>query len=134
MVRKWGLARHKRTNKCKSHKQIESETTQSESTVDTDSIYESLIMVFDVEHTGCKEQLILQLSWGIYKQDGTLLEIKDYYLEPTDFIYINPRASNAHHITWGTLLQKPNKLNIGQMLNEFMSDLKKNVQHLFLIM
>ena len=45
-------------------------------------------MVFGVEHTGCKEQLLLQLSWGIYKQDGTLLEMKYYCSEPTDYIYI----------------------------------------------
>ena len=46
-------------------------------------------MVFDVEHAGCKKkQLILQLSWGMYKQDGTLLEMEYYYLEPTDIIHI----------------------------------------------
>ena len=30
------------------------------------------IMVFDVEHTGCMEQFVLQLSWGLYHRDGTL--------------------------------------------------------------
>ena len=86
-------------------------------------------MVFDVEHTGCKEQLILQLSWGMYKQDGTLLEIKGYYLESTDYIYIyiyiSPRASDKHHIPFEALLHKSNKLKLEILLNEFMTDLTK---------
>ena len=46
-------------------------------------------MAFGVEHTGRKEELILQLSWGMYKQDGTLLEMGYYHLEPTGlYIYI----------------------------------------------
>ena len=36
-------------------------------------------MVFDVEHTGCKEQIVIKLSWGMYKQDDTLLEM-EYYM------------------------------------------------------
>ena len=36
---------------------------------------EKPIMVFDLEHTGCSETLILQLSWGLYKHDGTLIEM-----------------------------------------------------------
>ena len=74
------LVRNQRTKPCKSCvKPIEHETTPSESsTVDTEHIYEPLKLVVDVEHTGCKEQLIIQLSWGMYKQDGTLLEMKYY--------------------------------------------------------
>ena len=84
-------------------------------------------MVFDVEHTGCKEQLILQLSWGMYKQDGTLLEMNYYYLEPTDYIYIHisPRASDKHHITFEALLHTSIKLKLAILLNEFMTDLTK---------
>ena len=65
-------------------KPLNNETTPSEtSTVDTENIYDPLMIVFEVEHTGCKEQLIIQLPWGMYKQDGTLLEMNDYNLEPT---------------------------------------------------
>ena len=117
----------KEHTKCKPYvKPLEIETTPSEpSTVDTENTYEPLIMVFDVEHTGCKEQLIIQLSWGMYKQDGTLVEMNDYYLEPTDYIYIyiSPRASDKHHITFEALLHNSNKLKLETLLNELMTDL-----------
>ena len=75
----------------------------------------------------------------MYKQDGTLLEMKDYYLEPTEFIhiyiyiythtyiyiYISPRASDKHHIVVEALLNKSNKLKLEILLNEFMTDLTK---------
>ena len=85
------MTRHQRTQTCKPCvKPIENETTPSEShTVDTENLYEPVIMVSDVEHTGCQEQLVLQLSWGMYKQDGALLEMNGYFVEPTDlYIYI----------------------------------------------
>ena len=50
------------------------------------------IIVFDVEHTGCRGKYFLQLSWGIYNLDGSLITMKDYYLKPTREIYINPFA------------------------------------------
>ena len=70
---------------------------------------------------------------GMYKQGGTLLEIKYYYLEPTDFIYIyiyvyvciSPRASDTHHTTFEALLHKYNKLKLEILLNECMTDLTK---------
>ena len=87
--------------------------------------YEPLIMVFDVEHTGCKKRLICQLSWGMYKQDGTLLEMKDYYLEPINFIYIRPGASDKQHVTFEALLHKSNTLKLEMLLNGFMIGLTK---------
>ena len=51
------------------------------------------VIVFDVEHTGCCEAFVLQLSWGLYQHDGTLIQMKDYYLKPDGDIYIHPRAS-----------------------------------------
>ena len=80
------------------------------------------IMVFDVEHTGCMEQVILQLSWGLYTRDGTLIEIKDYFLKPNKKIFIHPRAIEKHHITYDVLLQKPNTLDITDLLTKFMED------------
>ena len=40
------------------------------------------VIVFDVEHTGCSETLVLQRSWGLYQHDGTLIHMKGYYLKP----------------------------------------------------
>ena len=82
-------------------------------------------MVFDVAHKGCKEQLILQLSWGMYKKDGTLLKMKDDYSEPTDVLYSSPRASDKHHIACEALLHKPNELKFGILLSGFMTYLTK---------
>ena len=56
--------------------------TDSKSIKDTDKQHEPPIMVFDVEYNGCTEAFILQLSWGLYKRDGTLIEMKDYFLKP----------------------------------------------------
>ena len=81
--------------------------TDSESIKNTDKTHELLTMVYDVEHTGCTDALILQLSWGIYKRDGTLIEMKDYFLRPDHEIFIHPRAIEIHKITYEALLQKP---------------------------
>ena len=70
-------------------KPLDDETTPSEtSTFDTEHIYAHIKMVVDVEHTRCKEQLDIQLSWCMYKQYGTLLEMEYHYLERTVYIYI----------------------------------------------
>lgn len=61
----------------------------------------------------------------MYKQDGTLLKMKYYQLEPTDVVYLSPRATDKHHITFESLLHKYNKLKLGTLLNEFMTDLIK---------
>ena len=83
------------------------------------------IMVFDVEHTGCIYQHILQLSWCLYQHDGTLIKANDYFLQPDDTIYIHPRAIEKHNITHEVLLQKQNKLRIAELLNTFMADVHK---------
>ena len=80
------------------------------------------IMVFDIEHTGCTEVFILQLSWGLYKRDGTLIEMKDYFLKPNNIMYIHPRAIEKHKITYEALLQKPNTLEISELLTKFTAD------------
>ena len=80
------------------------------------------VIVFDVEHTGCSDAYILQLSWGIYNSDGSLIQTKDYYLRPESEIYINPHASMVHGITYDTLLNKTNNLPINELLSEFVND------------
>ena len=80
------------------------------------------VIVFDVEHTGCSDAYILQLSWGLYNNDGSLIKMRDYYLRPESEIYINPRASFVHGITYDTLLTKPNTLPINELLFEFVND------------
>ena len=80
------------------------------------------VIVFDVEHTGCSEAFVLQLSWGLYQRDGTLVQMKDYYLKPDGNIYIHPRASEITGITFETLLHKENVLPIHALLKEFASD------------
>ena len=80
------------------------------------------VIVFDVEHTGCCEAFVLQLSWGLYQHDGTLIQMKDYYLKPDGDIYIHPRASEKTGITLEVLLQKENALPIQALLQEFASD------------
>ena len=64
------------------------------------------IIVFDVEHTGCHDKYILQLSWGIYKLDGSLITMKDYYLKPTHEIYVNPFAIEKTGLSYDVLLEK----------------------------
>ena len=83
------------------------------------------VVVFDVEHTGCREAFVLQLSWGLYLRDGTLLQMKDYYLKPESEIYIHPRATEKTGITFETLLQKENVLPIEELLKEFANDVSK---------
>ena len=85
-------------------------------------LIEPYTIVFDVEHTGCKESYILQLSWGIYDDNGTLLRMSDYYLQPDGYIYINPYASKVHGITYDTLLENTNSLRIMDLLNRFIED------------
>ena len=80
------------------------------------------VIVFDVEHSGCGDAYILQLSWGLYNNDGSLIKMRDYYLRPESEIYINPRASFVHGITYDTLLTKPNTLPINELLSEFVND------------
>jgi DNA polymerase III alpha subunit (gram-positive type) len=99
---------------------------------DTDSVKllvenksKPFIIVFDIEHTGCSDSFILQLSWSLYQRDGTLIEMKDYYLNPEDEIYINPRASAIHGITFESLLMKENSLCITQLLSKFMVDVSQ---------
>jgi DNA polymerase-3 subunit epsilon len=86
---------------------------------------EKPIMIFDVEHTGCFETLILQLSWGLYKHDGTLIEMKDYFLNPAHELFIHPRAVEIHKISYSLLITKPNSLEISELLNTFMADVLK---------
>ena len=85
---------------------------------------EPYTIVLDVEHTGCKESYILQLSWGIYNDEGILLRMSDYFLQPDNYIYINPYASKIHGITYESLLEKPNSLRIIDLLNRFIEDTK----------
>jgi DNA polymerase III epsilon subunit-like protein len=82
------------------------------------------IIIFDIEHTGCSEAFILQLSWGIYKEDGTLQEMKDYYLKPENEIFIHPRAQIIHGITYESLLEEENSLDVKTLLKSFTEDLK----------
>ena len=82
-------------------------------------------MVFDVEHTGCTEAFILQLSRGLYKRDGTLIEMGDYFLKPDHEIYIHPRAIEIHKISYEALLQKPNTLDISELLTNFTADVSR---------
>ena len=64
---------------------------------------EKPIMIFDVEHTGCSETLILQLSRGLYKHDGTLIEMKDYFLNPPhEFFYSSTSNRETQNIIWIT--------------------------------
>ena len=44
-------------------------------------------------------------------------------------MYISPRASDKHHITFEALLNKYNKLKLGTLLNECMTDLTKCKTH-----
>ena len=83
---------------------------------------EKPIMIFDLEHTGCDEALILQLSWGLYKHDGTLIEMKDYFLKPTHEFFINERAIQIHKISYEILITKPNSLEILELLKTFIAD------------
>ena len=46
---------------------VPSDTDNKSTTAESSTPLEPPIMVFDVEHTGCMEQLVLQLSWGLYK-------------------------------------------------------------------
>ena len=54
---------------------------------------ETYIMVFDVEHTGCTDAHALQLSWGLYKRDGNLIETKDYFLQISNHRFISSATS-----------------------------------------
>ena len=90
----------------------------------TTPLIEPYTIVLDVEHTGCKESYLLQLSWGIYNDNGTLLRMSDYFLQPDNYIYINPHASKVHGITYESLLEKTNSLRIMDLLNRFIEDTK----------
>ena len=90
----------------------------------TTPLIEPYTIVLDVEHTGCKESYILQLSWGIYNDNGTLLRMSDYFLQPDNYIYINPHASKITGITYESLLEKTNSLRIMDLLNRFIEDTK----------
>lgn len=78
--------------------------------------------MLDVEHTGCREACVLQLSWGLYQRDGTLIQMKDYYLKPEGDLYIHPRASEITGITFETLLLKETVLPIQALLKELATD------------
>ena len=95
---------------------------ENKSIEDSNEKNEKPIMIFDVEHTGCSETLILQLSWGLYKHDGTLIEMKDYFLKPPHEFFIHPRAIEIHKITYELLLMNPNSLEILELLKTFMAD------------
>ena len=82
-------------------------------------------MVFDVEHTGCMEQFVLQLSWGLYHRDGTLIDMQDYFLKPNGQMFILPRAIDKHKITYEVLLQKTSTLEITELLTKFMADVSR---------
>ena len=90
----------------------------------TTPLIEPYTIVLDVEHTGCKEAYILQLSWGIYNDDGTLLRTSDYFLKPDNYIYINPHVSKITGITYESLLEQTNSLRIMDLLNRFIEDTK----------
>ena len=96
--------------------------TDSESIKNTDKTQELPLMVFDVEHTGCTDAFILQLSWGLYKRDGTLIEMKDYFLRPDHEIFIHPRAIEIYKIPYEALLQKPNTLDFSELSEKIMKD------------
>ena len=102
---------------------VDEEFESMKKQIDTDFTPEPTpVIVFDVEHTGCSEAFVLQLSWGLYQRDGTLIKMKDYYLKPEGEIYIHPRASEITGITFETLLQKENVLPIQALLKEFAND------------
>ena len=80
------------------------------------------IMVFDVEHSGTGENYVLQLSWGLYDDDGSLLLMNDFYVDPDDYIYINPHVVNKIGLSFEDLLTKPNRLPINELLTKFITD------------
>ena len=84
-----------------------------------------LIMVFDVEHSGTSVNRILQLSWGLYSDDGTLVRMSDFYVKPNEYIEINPYVSKKIRLTYDELLVKENKLPIQELLTKFMDDASK---------
>ena len=89
-------------------------------------------VVLDVEHSGSKESYIIQFSWGLYDDNGSLLRMNDYYVKPHEYIYINPYVSKITGLTYDSLLAKPNSLPIKDLLNRFTTDVrhcKKLVAH-----
>ena len=104
---------------------IENKSTAAETSSTPEHVDEKYIMVFDVEHTGCTDAHILQLSWGLYKRDGNLIETKDYFLKISKHIFIHPRAIEKHKITCEVLLQKTNTLELTELLKQFTTDVSR---------
>ena len=100
--------------------------TNSETLQNTDEPKEELTMVFDVEHSGRSDSQVLQLSWGIYTNNGTCLSMKDYYVKPEGFIDINPHVSKKIHLTYEELVEKQNALPVKELLELFLSDVAKS--------
>ena len=85
---------------------------------------EPYTIVSDVEHTGCKEAYVLQLSWGVYNDDGSLSRSSNYFLKPDNHIYINPHVSQITSMTYESLLEQTNSLRIKELLSSFKEDTK----------
>ena len=79
-------------------------------------------IVLDVEHTGSKDESILQLSWGMYNDDGSLWRMNDYFSKPDTYVYTNPQSNKLTSITHESLLVKKNSLRIKDLLNRFIED------------
>ena len=97
-------------------------TADSETSTPEEQNIQNSVMVFDVEHSGTGENYVLQLSWGLYHDDGTLITMNDFYVDPDDYIYINPHVSKKIKLTFEDLLTKPNRLPIKELLTKFMTD------------
>ena len=80
------------------------------------------IVVFDIEHTGCSNQKILQVSWRIYKNDK-LYRVYDYYRNYKR-IDINPIVYNKikNSIRFKTF---NNSASIRNILDYFCRDIEK---------
>ena len=66
--------------------------------------------------------MIPQLSRGLYKHDGTLIEMKDYFLKSPHGFFIHPRAVEIHKIPYELPINKSNNLEILELLKTFMAD------------
>lgn len=47
--------------------------------------------------------------------------MKDYCLKPEDKLYVHPRASDTHGLTYDVLLGKTKSLDMTPLLNEFVT-------------
>ena len=93
-----------------------------------------MFLVFDTETSGLPLDYnlpaeyvdnwphIVQLSWGLYNDDGSLIIIKDYIVKPVGF-KINPGATKTHGLTTEDAFRKGH--NLKDVMLEFKKDWKK---------